>query len=213
MVLVFLDDSSTVVITVVLSIFLVLSVLCCVLMSLFFYRRRQKIRRSLEDSINSDKYGCGTSNNQQQTKDLLHRKDSELTVTRCNQDNEARLKILNNIFTPERKMSVDGGDNMSDKSDSSAESLRKMKADAFSPAELPPVRYVSEPADAQITGYDPYWNNRDRPTLYASKDLKNSYMESIRRAHVPEAARSPALLASPISCADAKRQLEDFTVV
>ncbi|GAU98341.1 hypothetical protein RvY_09500 [Ramazzottius varieornatus] len=199
------NDHTTVVITVTVSVILVLAVLCFVLLALFFYRRRQKQRRSLEEGMEDDKYGTTKTNNQQVSKDLAY-KDSEAIAVRSNHENEARLKILNNIFT-ESRGSIDGS--LSDRSDSSHDSLRKLhyaKEDARSETPgQPSVRYISEPPHAHI--HDPYWNNRDRPTLFVNKDMKN-YMESLRIAKSQE-----NLKAQPPPSLQGKYASEDFTVV
>ncbi|OQV18109.1 Protein jagged-1a [Hypsibius exemplaris] len=215
-------DDSTLIITVVLSILLILAVLCCVLLSLFFYRRRQKLRRSLEDSVANDKYGCGTSNNRQQTKDLLHHRKvsdgagDDIHIIRCNQENEARLKILNNIFTPETRLSSISSCDCEEMSEKSDDSLRKMNLKSASPpasTDSSHVRYVNHEASSQH--HDPYWNNRDRPTLYASKDHKNSYMESVRRGMLDGRKSSASLSSSTAATATTGKcgELEDFTVV
>ncbi|XP_055335350.1 protein jagged-2-like [Paramacrobiotus metropolitanus] len=195
---------STIALTAIVSVILVLVILVLVLVALVFYHRRQRSRRYDDSAFISEKYSL-PSNNRQVTKDLLSKDQADLLAQRNNQDNEVRLKILNNVLK-ETKIPME--DEMSNKSDD-------LKAGMLYPRTPDPgiARYIcGDPSTSYpVYAYDNHNNNR--PEMQSNKNTKNSFMESLRAARNKDNNGSVGMeyFSAPLS--DGKVPVEDFTVV
>lgn len=194
---------SSVIIPIIVSTVFVLLLLLMVLLALFLYRRRQRLRQRMENSASLDKYST-PSNNHQVSKDLLQ-KDHDSLAQRHNQDNEVKLKILNNMLK-ESKLSLQ--DEVSTKS---GESLQKLNVNRTESNDSTSRSHCNQdPSGTQGQGPDGY--NRNAASYYNNKDTKNSLMESLRAAKTRENNERAGMVYFSSSPGDAKSQ-EDFTVV